>query len=143
MTRLQASLGHWIIRVAALAAGIAFWHYACANNLTLYIRFENVPGPLQVWRALLDHLGETTFYLHIGASLWRIAISYSLASAIGIALGLLMGRSQLIRDIVSPYIELLRPIPAVAWIPLAILLLPTRKDRSSSLRSSAPCSRSS
>jgi NitT/TauT family transport system permease protein len=127
LTRLQASLGHWIIRIAALAAGIAFWHYACANNLTLYIRFENVPGPLQVWRALLDHLGETAFYLHIGASLQRIAISYSIASALGITLGLLMGRSRLVRDIVDPYIELLRPIPAVAWIPLAILLLPTEE----------------
>ena len=127
VARLQTSLGHWIVRIAALAAGIAFWHYACANNLTLYIRFDNVPAPLQVWRALLEHLGETTFYMHIGASLWRIAISYSLASAIGIVLGLLMGRSLLIRDIVSPYIELLRPIPAVAWIPLAILLLPTEE----------------
>ena len=38
-----------------------------------------------------------------------------------------MGRSRLIRDMVSPYIELLRPIPAVAWIPLAILLLPTEE----------------
>jgi sulfonate transport system permease protein len=127
VTRLQKSLVHWGIRIAALAAGVAFWHYACTNNLTLYIRFENVPGPVQVWHALLDHLREMTFYMHIGVSLWRIAISYALACAIGIPLGLLMGRSQLIRDIVSPYIELLRPIPAVAWIPLAILLLPTEE----------------
>jgi NitT/TauT family transport system permease protein len=70
---------------------------------------------------------ETTFYLHIGASLRRIAISYSMAAALGIFLGLLMGRSKFIRDVVSPYIELLRPIPAVAWIPLAILLLPTEE----------------
>ena len=127
MTRLQASLGSWIVRIAALVAGIAFWHYACKHNLHLYIRFENVPGPLPVWQSLLGHITESTFYLHIGASLRRIAISYSLAVALGIALGLLMGRSRLIRDIVSPYIELLRPIPAVAWIPLAILLLPTEE----------------
>jgi NitT/TauT family transport system permease protein len=38
-----------------------------------------------------------------------------------------MGRSNIIRDIASPYIEILRPIPAVAWIPLAILIWPTEE----------------
>ena len=125
--RLQVSAGRWIVRLAALFAGLAFWHYASATNLNLYIRFDNVPGPLQVAQALFGHLAETGFYLHIGASLRRIAISYSMATVIGIMLGLLMGRMRFVRDIVSPYIELLRPIPAVAWIPLAILLLPTEE----------------
>jgi NitT/TauT family transport system permease protein len=127
LTRLQSQLGSWIIRIAALVVGIGFWHYASTHNLHLYIRFENVPGPVPVWNSLLGHLTETTFYLHIGASLRRIAISYSMAAVLGIFLGLLMGRSKFIRDVVSPYIELLRPIPAVAWIPLAILLLPTEE----------------
>ena len=125
--RLQVAAGRWIVRLAALFAGLAFWHYASATSLNLYIRFDNVPGPLQVAQSLISHLAETGFYLHIGASLRRIAISYSMATIIGILLGLLMGRMRFIRDIVSPYIELLRPIPAVAWIPLAILLLPTEE----------------
>src|SRR5207248_8994122 len=50
-----------------------------------------------------------------------------LATALGILLGLVMGRSRLARDILMPYLEILRPIPAVAWIPLAILLLPTEE----------------
>jgi NitT/TauT family transport system permease protein len=125
---LQESLGRWIVRLAALSAGIAFWHYASTTSLNFYIRFDNVPGPLQVGQALLGHLNEMAFYWHVGASLRRIAISYSLAAAIGIALGLLMGRSRLVRDIVAPYIELLRPIPAVAWIPLSILLWPTEES---------------
>ena len=127
LERLRAQLGSWLISIAALAAGIAFWHYASTHNLQLYIRFDNVPGPVAVWNSLLGHLTQATFYLHIGASLRRIAISYSMAAALGIFLGLLMGRSRLVRDIVAPYIELLRPIPAVAWIPLAILLLPTEE----------------
>jgi NitT/TauT family transport system permease protein len=103
------------------------WHYASATGLNFYIRFDHVPGPLRVGEALADHLQATGFYLHIGASLRRIAISYGMATCLGIGLGLLMGRSRLIRDIVSPYIEILRPIPAVAWIPLAILLWPTEE----------------
>jgi NitT/TauT family transport system permease protein len=125
--RLQQSAIHWVTRLLALAAGLAFWEYASAVSLNFYIRFDNVPGPLLAGKALLGHLAEGTFYLHILASLRRIAISYSIATALGITLGLLMGRSRVIRDIVSPYIELLRPIPAVAWIPLAILLLPTEE----------------
>src|SRR5262249_3597558 len=54
-------------------------------------------------------------------------ISYSLAAGIGIMLGLLMGRSRFIRDLIFPYVEILRPIPGVAWIPLAILLWPTEE----------------
>jgi len=126
-TRLQKTLVHWVISLAALSAGVVFWHYASKTSLNFYVRFDNVPGPIEVARSLLGHLTETTFYLHIGASLRRIAISYSIASALGITLGLLMGRSRLVRDIINPYIELLRPIPAVAWIPLAILLLPTEE----------------
>ena len=125
---LKTSAARWTVRLLALMLGLAFWHYASATSLKLYVRFDNVPGPLQVGRSLLGHLVETTFYLHIAASLRRIAISYSLAAGLGIALGLLMGRSRVIRDIVSPYIELLRPIPAVAWIPLAILLWPTEES---------------
>jgi NitT/TauT family transport system permease protein len=128
MTRLQDSAARWLMRCLALAAGLAFWEYASAVRLNLYIRFDNVPGPLVVGKALMAHLAEGTFYLHILASLRRIAISYALASAVGITVGLLMGRSRVIRDLVSPYIELLRPIPAVAWIPLAILLLPTEES---------------
>jgi NitT/TauT family transport system permease protein len=40
----------------------------------------------------------------------------------------MMGRSRLAEDIILPYIELLRPIPAVAWIPLAILMLPSEES---------------
>ena len=47
-------------------------------------------------------------------SLKRIAVSYALATGVGVLLGVAMGRSNIIRDIASPYIEILRPIPAVA-----------------------------
>jgi NitT/TauT family transport system permease protein len=124
---LATASGRWMVRLLALAGGLAFWHYASSTSLDFYVRFDNVPGPLAVGQALLDHLQQSAFYLHVAASLRRIAISYSLAAGIGITLGLLMGRSRLVRDIIYPYIELLRPIPAVAWIPLAILLWPTEE----------------
>ena len=47
---------------------------------------------------------------------------------LGICIGVVMGRSRIARDMVTPYIEILRPIPAVAWIPLAILMWPTEES---------------
>ena len=127
MAGLTMSVARWAVRLSALLAGLACWHYASSTGLTLYVRFEQIPGPLKVGEALINQLQHVAFYLHIGASLRRIAISYSLAAGIGIALGLLMGRSRFIRDLIFPYVEILRPIPGVAWIPLAILLWPTEE----------------
>jgi sulfonate transport system permease protein len=92
------------------------------HALNVYVRFENVPTPLRVAEAFVTHLCESSFYLHIAASLKRIAVSYALATGVGVLLGVAMGRSNIIRDIASPYIEILRPIPTVAWS--AILIWP-------------------
>lgn len=117
----------WSVRLLALLAGLAFWYWAAEAKLDLYIRFENVPSPVDVAAAFARHLGEGSFYVHILVSIRRILIGYLLAGALGIGLGLVVGRSRLARDLVLPYVELLRPIPAVAWIPLAILMWPTEE----------------
>src|SRR5215467_11692490 len=90
MAGLTTSAARWAVRLSALLAGLACWHYASSTSLNFYVRFDNVPGPLQVGQALLGHLEQSAFYLHVAASLRRIAISYSLATGIGITLGLLM-----------------------------------------------------
>ena len=116
------------MRIVSLAFGIVLWHLACNYQFNYFINFENVPAPLTVLAALVKHLQETKFYIHIVVSMERILIGFALATAIGIVLGVIMGRSQIARDIIVPYIEILRPIPAVAWIPLAILMWPTEES---------------
>ena len=118
----------WTVRALSLVAGVLIWHAACAYHLNLFIKFENVPSPLVVLHALVKHLHENTFYIHIWTSIKRILIAFALATLIGINLGVVMGRSRFARDMVIPYIEILRPIPAVAWIPLAILMWPTEES---------------
>ena len=114
--------------ILSLSVGVIIWHYASNLNFNWFINFENVPGPGKVFMAFIDHLQTQVFYVHIGVSLRRIFISYSLAVAIGILIGVLMGRSEAIKRFVMPYIEVIRPIPAVAWIPLAILMWPTEES---------------
>ncbi len=118
----------WTARALSLIAGIVIWQLACTYKLDLYIRFDNVPSPGVVLSALIKHLHELKFYIHIAVSIRRILISFVLATIVGISLGVLMGRLRLARDLVVPYIEILRPIPAVAWIPLAILMWPTEES---------------
>ncbi|MGB0905088.1 MAG: ABC transporter permease, partial [Mangrovicoccus sp.] len=115
------------IGALSLVIGLALWYWASAINLDFYIDFGNVPGPEKVFAAFFSHLGTEIFYTHIGVSMRRILISYSIAVVLGIAIGVAMGRSRFARAFIMPYIEVIRPIPAVAWIPLAILMWPTEE----------------
>ena len=85
-----------------------------------------LPSPLQVLAGLKDlvvvglppgHLLHT----HALYSLERVFLGYSVAVLLGIPLGIAVGRSRRVRFLVGPFIELLRPIPPLAWIPIAIL----------------------
>ncbi len=114
--------------VLSLAIGVLIWHWASTVNFNWFINFENVPTPGKVFSAFLAHMQTEVFYIHIGVSMRRILISYSLAVVIGILVGVMMGRSLWVRRFLMPYIEVVRPIPAVAWIPLAILMWPTEES---------------
>src|SRR5439155_324143 len=69
--------------------------------------------------------GGAAFYVHILASLERIWLGFAIATVLGVGLGLLIGWFRFAEDTLFPPIELLRPIPAVAWVPLSIMLWPT------------------
>jgi len=88
---------------------------------------ENLPSPITVLQKAAvmysEPIGGNSMFAHIGYSLQRVLAAYLLAAGIGIPLGIAMGWNVTIRKIVSPIFELLRPIPPLAWIPLAILWL--------------------
>ena len=127
MTRLSEEASRWTIRIAALCVGILGWHLASTYDVNFYINFENIPEPLVVWNAFLAELAGSEFYIHIMVSMQRILIGYGFAVLIGVLMGLAMGRSRFAQDVMMPYVEILRPIPAVAWIPMAILMWPTEE----------------
>jgi len=116
------------VGLMSLSLGILIWHLATLYNFNFFISFENVPSPLTVGGAFITHLGDAEFYKHILVSMRRILFAYSIAVVLGVSIGLLVGRSRLGRAAVLPYIEVIRPIPAVAWIPLAILMWPTEES---------------
>jgi NitT/TauT family transport system permease protein len=67
------------------------------------------------------------YYAHIWASVYRVISAFLIATFLGISIGVLMGWSRIFRGLTFPVLEMLRPIPILAWIPLAILLLPGRE----------------
>ncbi|MDE2051232.1 MAG: ABC transporter permease [Gammaproteobacteria bacterium] len=120
--------GRYVLRLGSVAAGVLAWHLLSTRGVDFILDFQNLPGPLQVWSVFAQLLHQHDFYVDIAYSLRRIGIAYLLATVLGVGIGALMGRSRLVQDLVTPYIEILRPIPAVAWIPLAILMLPTEES---------------
>jgi len=122
------TLQRYAVRIAALVVALILWYLCSHYQLKFIVSFENIPDPITVGIQFIALLETAEFYKHIGASLERILISFGLATILGVMAGVAMGRSNLICDILMPYIETLRPIPAVAWIPLAILMFPTEES---------------
>lgn len=106
---------------------LGFW-YLTVEVLKLP-RFEDLPGLTTVvteWFAKDPVYGMSIYtaeyYQHIWVSIRRVAIAFLLATALGVPLGLFLGWSRSFREYVFPVFELLRPIPILAWVPLAIIM---------------------
>ncbi|MFL1462175.1 ABC transporter permease [Roseococcus sp. DSY-14] len=80
-----------------------------------------VPGPALVWAAAVDLWNDGTMGADLRVSLGRAAIGFGIGSALGVLVGLLTARTRLIGAAVTPVLTLLRPIPAIALVPLAIV----------------------
>ena len=115
-------------RVVSIGLFFVAWHVATTRRLDLYVRFQNIPTPALVLEEAIELFGGVDFYVHILASLERIWLGFAIATALGIGLGLLIGWFRFAADTLFPLIELLRPIPAVAWVPLSIMLWPTERS---------------
>ena len=108
----------------SLAAMLLFWHLATTYRLDFYIRFTNLPTPMDVLQKFGEAMNSPKFMTNVGMSLRRIAIGFAVAAVLGVGLGLLIGRYRLTRQLMFPAIEALRPIPAIAWVPISIMLWP-------------------
>ena len=102
--------------IAVLAALIAGWWGAVVVTGSVIF-----PRPSQVVTGTIELISDGTLFEHIGASLCRVAAGFGLAVAIGLPLGLWMGRVRGAFDTFNPLFQILRPISPIAWIPIAIL----------------------
>lgn len=134
LSRVKHSLGTsspYLAAVGLLSFLLAWWLLSEVLKAPL---FEKIPGPVAVaseWFARHPTFGMSIFtadyYMHIWKSCWRVLQAFTLATALGVPLGLFMGWSKVFKDYSFPVFETLRPIPMLSWVPLAILMFPGRE----------------
>jgi len=103
---------------------LAWW---ISTSLTGFISPARFPAPKEVWESLIQisttGYGNGLLHQHILHSLLLVAMGFAVAIAVGVPLGLLMGYSKKAEALINPAFLVLRPIPPLAWIPLAIVWL--------------------
>ena len=79
------------------------------------------PGPIAVLTSMGELIVNGTLLKNTVASLFRVSIGFSLAVALGIPIGIILGRIEITKLLFNPLIQFMRPISPLAWIPLAML----------------------
>jgi ABC-type nitrate/sulfonate/bicarbonate transport system permease component len=105
-------------RLLLIAALVGGWQIAATHGA---INRLILPPPSEVGSAWWSALRDGTLFDDATASLYRIALGFALASALGIVVGIATGLLPLLERQLGWIVEILRPIPPIAWIPLAIL----------------------
>ena len=91
--------------------------------------YHLIPPPMEVGEALLDlAVGDEgdafsgMLLTHTLASVGRVYGAFLLAAALALPLGMLIGRLPIMRDLLDPTLQVLRPVPVTAWLPLSMIV---------------------
>lgn len=109
--------------VPAIMLGL--WQIATTNGWTRLI-----PTPFQTVEYMVDFLFggihndafSATAHIHLWASIVRVVMGFALAAAVALPLGLMIGRIPIVRRLLDPLLQVLRPIPVTAWLPLSMII---------------------
>jgi ABC-type nitrate/sulfonate/bicarbonate transport system permease component len=109
-------------RLGAVLAFLALWSLLSGAVVVLTL-FNPIflPGPWLVLGSVLDMAVRGQLWIHLAATLERVALGFGAGAALGVALGLAAGHLSPVRNVVEPIVELLRPIPPLAMLPMFIV----------------------
>lgn len=115
---LDSRPGRYIESVILVVALLALWlGMAFAGNLNTVL----MPEPWTVWKTFVAKVTDFSLFRELGISLLRVLKGYIISSALGTVLGILIGLSKHMQRLTDLLIQIIRPIPPIAWIPLVIL----------------------
>ena len=142
--RVALGLRAGFLSLALLAAMLLVWQiavggtaktqpmdpeYAALMGATATTGRSAMPGPLDVGATIVKHLKDP-FYDHgpndkglgiqLAYSVGRVALGYGLAVLVAIPVGFLIGMSPLASRVLDPFIQILKPVSPLAWMPLAL-----------------------
>lgn len=114
-----------LLRCVSVLAAVGVWQLLTEHDVRVWLRFDTLPTVTDVLAAFGSQLRGDLFYLDLAQSLIRILTGFGLAAVIGVMVGVALGRSAIAADTIGTLAELARPIPAIAVVPVAILLFPS------------------
>jgi NitT/TauT family transport system permease protein len=114
-----------LVALAFPVGVLVLWHLATFGR-----KYSLVPPPSDValelydlaFGGIYDDAYSRTLHVHLLASMSRVYGGFSLALAAALPLGLMIGRIPIVRQLLDPTFQLLRPIPVTAWLPLAMIM---------------------
>lgn len=106
----------WGTASVALVIG-AYWLYTISPGANPVI----TPPPPKVVEAFVKAVANGSLFLHVGMSLFRVLIGFTIGAALAVLIGCTAGWFRTAGYILDPLIDAIRPIPALAYIPLVIV----------------------
>lgn len=120
--KLQALLANrYVLYALSIILFLCAWHVAAV----LQLLGSFLPTPFNVAKQLIilsqESLAGKTLIWHLWASIHRVLVGWALAVVVAVPLGVFMALNDYVRAIVKPVFDLLKPMPPISWISLAIL----------------------
>jgi ABC-type nitrate/sulfonate/bicarbonate transport system permease component len=112
----------WRLRIGAVVGFLALW--SLMSGLVVFLGLFNpifLPGPWVVVGAVLELGAKGQLWAHVAATLERVVLGFTTGALLALGLGLAAGYLRPLGNLVEPIVELLRPIPPLAMLPLFIV----------------------
>jgi len=110
------------VRAVAILGGLVLWAvFTTVNARVELVNPVLLPTPVEVGRVALDLTASGELARHVLTSLWRVVQGFGLAAVAAVGFGVLVGLCVPLRLMAEPVIELLRPIPPLAFLPMFLV----------------------
>jgi sulfonate transport system permease protein len=106
----------WIVP----GSGLLLWEFLARIDV---LPPNGMPAPSVIASTIADLARSGELWQHIGITLLRIGLGFALGASAGIVLAALTGSFPLLRKLLDPFVQSLRNIPSMAWVPLFLLWL--------------------
>ncbi|KAF1023672.1 MAG: putative aliphatic sulfonates transport permease protein SsuC [Paracidovorax wautersii] len=120
--RVVRATGRWLARRGRRFGLVVFlvvaWQALCSAG---WVNPTLLPSPAAVTDTLWYLLRSGELQRHVGASVLRVLQGFAVAAAAALVLGIAMGVWRRLDSVVDLLIQILKPVPPIAWIPLSIL----------------------
>jgi NitT/TauT family transport system permease protein len=125
LTGRAASARQAVLAILVPLAGLLAWHLVTSGRPYSLIA-PPAEVAVQLWDLAFGGVWEDAFsatlLTHILASLVRVYGGFALAALVALPLGMLIGRVRVVRELLDPFLQILRPVPVTAWLPLSMIV---------------------